>query len=796
MPSDILFTDTTTQPNYTQKKESDLLKIDESIVPAIDFYIDIKTDMTQKQIEEIVSGKNKFDEQNSEFQSKNNSSINDFVNKNFSNPVTLPKLMSLYGTRYQTKEQYEALNRNPPKTINGKTAFKKVNDTSNTPIKYYEDDHGGIDIVDSSTTTIYDIFSVCAGDMFVYKGTGGMGNTIFLANKQNDIYTGLVFVYLHTGEEYFESNTNKKPFPASITKLSQSITSNIKIGTYSNSGTNASPNHLHLEGYYVPNLTEDMIKKNQIRIENYRIDLNYINKFNNYPKDKAISAEQKFIPYDSKENNTGNPVLEIKRSGLKDENGNDIKENVATYFNYLIKQKSLNDFVKYKNTQIPSRPKVIDNDLSHFNKLGGQGNYLNVRNIDINSFVKENLSKLNYKAIKYLQNVADQNNIRISPILWGTQYQTIQNNSVYTNTINEKVELSNVSRSDDTFFYMYIPLNIFTTYEDSLPDFVNINNIKIETGDNYYLKLRFGSSNLPLEFVAEYSNERQYELKNKKVLTKDDILLSEGDISFVSIDKDFKNENNYLSSSIGANNTNYIVHTINQKAYYYDENQFKSGSICDIHFVYKKDDPDFLNAGLVLNKDFVKHDKLNEDQIDFLFQNYPTSIFDQKLGDIDNVKFNNILSSSIEQLSGTNNNITYDYLNSNEFYEYKSNIISFPFVLSKYIDNIVMLNTGIYNLKLENDSNDFFFKFSINIEDAKFGQYKNFYNVITSTTTPPNKFKKTNETPGLTNSQTSINLNNSNSNRLVNRFLSIDLKDLYLRIIKNIINIEVFSITE
>lgn len=790
MASDnILFTDTTTQPNYTQKKESDLLKIDEAIIPAIDFYIDIKTDMTQQQIEEIVSGKNKFDKQNSEFQSINNSSINDFVNKNFSNPVTLPKLMSLYGTRYQTEEQYKAPNRNPPKTINGKTAFKKVSDTSNPPTKYYEDDHGGIDIVDSSNTPIFDIFSVCAGDMFVYRGTGGMGNTIFLANKQDNKYTGLVFVYLHTGEEYFELNTNKKPFPTSITKLSQSIASGIKIGTYSNSGTNDGQKHLHLEGYYIPDLTEDMIKKNIIRNEKYRIDLNYINKFNNYPKSTSITSQEKFIHYDSKENNTGNPVLEIKRSGLKDESGNDIGENVATYFEYLIRKKSLNDFVKYK-----SEP-LIDNNLSHFDKLGGKENYLNVRNIDINSFVKENLSKLNYKAIKYLQNSAEQNNIRISPILWGTQYSTIQNNSVYTDTINEKVNLSSVSGSDDTFFYMYIPLNIFTTYEELLSNDVNINNIKIETGDNYYLKLRFGSSNLPLEFVAEYSNERQYELKNKKVLTKDDILLSEGDISFVSIGKDFKNEQNYVSSSINFKDTDYITHTINQKAYYYDENQFKSGSICDIHFVYKKDDPDFLNAGLVLDKDFVKHDKLNKDQIEFLFQNYPTSIFDQKLGDIDNVKFN-ILSSSIEQLSGTNNNITQAYLNSNEFYEYKPNIISFPFVLSKYIDNIVMLNKRIYDLKLENNSNDFFFKFSINIEGAKFSQYKIFYDIITSTTTPPNQFKKTNENPGLTTNKTSINLNTENSSRLVDRFLSIDLKDLYLEIIKNIINIEVFSITE
>lgn len=790
MASDnILFTDTTTQPNYTQKKESDLLKIDEAIIPAIDFYIDIKTDMTQQQIEEIVSGKNKFDKQNSEFQSINNSSINDFVNKNFSNPVTLPKLMSLYGTRYQTEEQYKAPNRNPPKTINGKTAFKKVSDTSNPPTKYYEDDHGGIDIVDSSNTPIFDIFSVCAGDMFVCKGTGGMGNTIFLANKQDNKYTGLVFVYLHTGEEYFELNTNKKPFPTSITKLSQSIASGIKIGTYSNSGTNDGQKHLHLEGYYIPDLTEDMIKKNIIRNEKYRIDLNYINKFNNYPKSTSITSQEKFIHYDSKENNTGNPVLEIKRSGLKDEKGNDINENVATYFEYLIRKKSLNDFVKYKLEPL------IDNDLSHFDKLGGKENYLNVRNIDINSFVKENLSKLNYKAIKYLQNSAEQNNIRISPILWGTQYSTIQNNSVYTDTINEKVNLSSVSGSDDTFFYMYIPLNIFTTYEELLSNDVNINNIKIETGDNYYLKLRFGSSNLPLEFVAEYSNERQYELKNKKVLTKDDILLSEGDISFVSIGKDFKNEQNYVSSSINFKDTDYITHTINQKAYYYDENQFKSGSICDIHFVYKKDDPDFLNAGLVLDKDFVKHDKLNKDQIEFLFQNYPTSIFDQKLGDIDNVKFN-ILSSSIEQLSGTNNNITQAYLNSNEFYEYKPNIISFPFVLSKYIDNIVMLNKRIYDLKLENNSNDFFFKFSINIEGAKFSQYKIFYDIITSTTTPPNQFKKTNENPGLTTNQTSINLNTENSSRLVDRFLSIDLKDLYLEIIKNIINIEVFSITE
>lgn len=821
-----------------------------SNTPSIDFFLEVFNNNSPQEIQKEAEATTRYENLKTTFQNNNNNSLDEVFNNCNKDIIKGGTIISNFGVRILKEEEV---------TNTNDLSYQKVklrDDKNDPPKAFYKRIHEGIDINNQTANNTWNATSDVkennlknvssffkTADVFITK-FGDLGNIIvlqhFTGNDGNKNYTGLFAIYAHLYS--YNNSSNGSDYKSDFNNLTYIYTidnnkpQDISIGKYGRTGfdsANSVPDHLHLELYYQSEIITKLSAQSLSNIRNNKglLDLSKISILQSITKLNPDPDINKYVNYESNVEQLSDIYTAQKEK---------ISINKLQYYNQLI-TKSFNSYKKYYDSATSKK------EISYFNTE--KSNYW-IRDFDIERLKKDTDFENVYKKFtisKFLSNNGDLFELDMSALKLRA-IESLSESDIHANFYNMKKD-ENIppSNSDDRLineqsaFSMYIPINILKE------QVVNKDyNDKVDSGikqNAYYLKLNFNNEVLNLKFKVDFdTNSNNYTLSTNPFNINSIDLNSLYSIVKIDNAKGAETKLDTDKKEILAllDGLNYINEGKVKKDFFKLFFLSEETNILDIALIYnivnqsdsnrvQNTDITFSNSIIPTNTRIIGSIVGNNTNL-YNRENdkYKLKILDE--GDKQN-QFNSV---RIETKINTAETTIYSPIPEEFFFHYDffysnisqpifiiSSFSDFPIVLSEeksklIFDKFFKFKTVFGDKSKERDRLWPFFeklrKYNKNPVEGKdiINNYQLFeykYNityqssprrgeVISQKTFDPNKINGIDNKKFTTSFKNNGHRLNGFEMRFCDRFLSIDLKDLYSYILENIINIDVYTIAD
>ena len=821
-----------------------------SNTPSIDFFLEVFNNNSPQEIQKEAEATTRYENLKTTFKNNNNNSLDEVFNNCNKDIIKGGTIISNFGVRILKEEEV---------TDKNDLSYQKVklrDDKSNTPKAFYKRIHEGIDINNQAANNAFNANNVDkennlknvssffkTADVFITK-FGDLGNIIvlqhFTGNDGNKNYTGLFAIYAHLYS--YNKDSNRSEYKSNfnnnlkyIYTIDNDKPQDISIGKYGRTGfdsANSVPDHLHLELYYQSEITSQLSIQSlsNIRSNKGLLDLSKISILQSITKLNSDSDINKYVDYESNVDQLSDIYAAQKET---------ININKLQYYNQLITK----SFNSYKKSHDSAASKSY---ISYFNTE--KSNYW-VRDFDIERLKKDTDFENVYKKFtisKFLSNNGDLFELDMSAL----KVRAIESLSddIHANFYNMKKNENTPPPdpndrliNEQSAFSMYIPINILKE------QVVNKEyNDKVDSGikqNAYYLKLNFNNEVLNLKFKVDFdTNSNNYTLSTNPFNINSIDLNSLYSIVKIDNAKGAETKLDTDKKEILAllDGLNYINEGKVKKDFFKLFFLSEETNILDIALIYdsenqsdsnrvKDSDITFSNSIIPTNTRIIGS-TVGTDTNFYDLENNKYKLKIQDEGDTAN-QFNSVRIATKINTTGTT---IYSSIPEEFFFHYDffysnisqpifiiSSFSDFPIVLSEeksklIFDKFFKFKTVFGDKSKERDRLWPFFeklrKYNKNPVEGKdiINNYQLFeykYNityqisprgeeVISQKTFDPNKINGIDNKKFTTSFKGSGHRLNGFEMRFCDRFLSIDLKDLYSYILENIINIDVYTIAD